>query len=596
MRRRGVFGYNLPPKSGASVSPADLGIVGVIGKFSRGIESVIEVNQNSEIPTKLGDYKSGYYGRYVVESLFTNAKGTPLKCYVRGHVASDAVQASKDINDQSAVLTLTLKAAYQDLNDKSLDGNNTGYTLTNGTRYSSTASTGSLISTTSITLASVVGFRVGDVLKITSSGPTVHYAKVSAKNEGTKTLTISALTNAVSTNDVVEAIGFKITTYRKNKNGVPSKVNIPENNIYLSLEPENTEFYVNNAFANHPYLKLVDGASVTTPIQNTYPSDVSTITYLASGSDGTAPASASDWNLYSNFDNKNIRFLLNTDTVLEAVNVAGESYCITRLDAPVWLYAVDKNQTVAQYKVHGAKYQRSNQVQGVLCAGWRNVSDPIGDGVNPTLQIPIHGALCGAWIYAIYRLGVHRAPAGYDVPLIGFVSTSEATEDLFTEDERTEILDNGVNICQFVQGAGLIVRSFRTLSTNTPVLFGHTLILQNFIKISSVESLAQVENRPNRLSALKSYANAIKDFGYNLYKGSFPFGIDPSGAFGEYVKEDGTTSTFEDVFTVQADEFNNTQTDIDNGEGNIYVYFYSNPLLESLAIGVGTMTPVSIPV
>ena len=34
---------------------------------------------------------------------------------------------------------------------------------------------------------------------------------------------------------------------------------------------------------------------------------------------------------------------------------------------------------------------------------------------------------------------------------------------------------------------------------------------------------------------------------------------------------------------------------IDNGEGNIYVYFYPPPLLESLGIGVGAMTPVNIP-
>jgi len=337
----------------------------------------------------------------------------------------------------------------------------------------------------------------------------------------------------------------------------------------------------------------VDKSSVTTQPQNTWPSDVSTVTFLTSGSDGTAPTTTSDWNVYTNFDNKNIRFLLNTDTTLSGVNLAGETYCTGRLDTPIWLYNIPARQTKNQLITIGQSYQRSNQVEGVICASWRNVADPIGVGANPVVEIPTVGAITGAWIWTtLTGLGIHQIPAGDDVPLIGFVATPLATEDNFTEDERTDILTAGVNLIQFIPGVGLSARSFRTPSTNVGALFGNYLFMQNFIKVSSVESLHRTESRPNRITALQEYGRAISDFGRKLYEGSFPFGIDNAGAFGNFIKQDGKLSTFNDVFIVQADQFNNPQTSINNGEGNIKVQFYPPSPLESLGIAVQVLIPV----
>lgn len=591
LRRQGVWGYNLPPQVGTAVLPASFNIAGMIGRFSRGITDLVEINQMSEIPTKLGNYKTGYLGRYVLENFFQNLEGQSAKIFVKPYVASDAVQAYGSLSDGSNP-SLKIKSALAGTTDKSLDGNNTGYTLVNGNRFNTQVTSDAILGATSIVLDSVVGLRVGDVLKIIS-GATTHYTKISVIDENTKTLTVLALTNAISEADEVYAIGFKIATYRKNENGVPIKIQIPENEYWLSMESENTEFYIGKRFKNHPYIDLEDLNSATT----TYPGRIiadKTLTFLSSGSDGTSPTSTSNWNVYSSFDTKNIRFLFNSDTTLPGVNQAGETYCINRLDSPIWIANISNSLSKSDLIKEGQKYQRSNQVQMVVCAGQKDllVSDPIGKGINPTVNIPSVGAIAGAWIRTFFRFGFHRVPAGDDIPLLGFSSIANSNGNDFTEDDRTDIANSGVNLIQTIPGRGVLVRSFYTPSTNIGSLYGHYLLMQNFIKISSVESLYRAENKPNRLSSLKLYGDAIKDFGRKLYSGSYPYGIDSGGAFGEYTKSDGNLSKFEDVFIVQADQFNNPNESLVIGEGNIFVRFFPPPLLGSLAIGVGVLIPL----
>jgi hypothetical protein len=589
LRRQGVFGYNLPAQVGSIVQPAAFNIVGQIGRFARGISGLLDINQVSEIPTKLGGYKEGFLGRYVLESVFANLRGQPCKVWVKPFVASNAVQASSIVQDidGSPENTLSIRAAYNKLIDKSEDGNKTGYTLVKGNRFSTTLASSASLGDTSIVLTSIIGVRVGDILQINSTV----FTKVSAIDEGTRTCTVGALSAGVTSGDLVNAKGFRIVTYRKNQNGVSIKQNLVENDIWLSMEPENTEFYIENAFANHPWLDITDLASTNSGF-NKYPVDVTTITYLTSGSDGTSPSSASDWNLYSAFDNKDIRFLFNSDSSLKEVNEAGENYCTNRLDTPIWMYHIPKNQTKNQLITIGQGYQRSNQVQGLIASSYRSVINPIGVGANPTIEIPVVGGVTGNIVYSFYAFGFHRAAAGDDMPLLGFTSSGTTNEDNFTEDERTELCQAGINITQNIPGRGLLLRSFYTPSTNLGALFANYLVMQNFIKISSVESLYKVENRPNRLSSLKIYADSIKDFGKKLYDGSFPFGIDSDGAFGEFTKQDGTLSGFEDVFIVQADQFNNPNSQIIIGEGNIFVRFFPAAPLTSLGIGVGVTIPV----
>ena len=86
LRRQGVWGYNLPPQVGTAVLPS-FNIAGMIGRFSWGITDLVEINQMSEIPTKLGNYKTGYLGRYVLENFFQNLEGQSAKIFVKPYVA-----------------------------------------------------------------------------------------------------------------------------------------------------------------------------------------------------------------------------------------------------------------------------------------------------------------------------------------------------------------------------------------------------------------------------------------------------------------------------------------------------------------------------
>lgn len=594
MRRRGVYGYNLPPRASAVITPADFSIYGAIGRFQRGLTSIVQIQNATDLATKCGGYVAGYYGRYVLDRLLTNLRGSSALGYVKMFVASDAVQASATINDQagSPAPTLTIKAAYQTIVDKSADGNNTGYTITNGARATTTIGANALISVNTLTLASVAQVVVGDVLAILSTAVT-HYAKVTAINEALKTVTVSTTTRAVTAGDPVSLMGFQIACYRRTLTGAYSLQNLAENKIWLSMESENTQYYVNNAFANHPYLQLADQASAATPYDKRYPANVSTVTFLTGGSDGTSPSSTSDWDVYSGFDALPVRFLFNTDTTLSGVNLAGEAYSSGRLDTPQWIYNIPSGQSLSQLLTIGGLYQRSSQVSGVIASSWRNVSDPIGQGSDPVKLIPTNGALVGAWIWtALTSLGIHQAPAGDDVSLLGFVDTPDATEDDFTEDQRTTILAAGINLIQNLPGVGLSLRSFRTPSTGQGYTWATWNLMQNFVKVSATESLHSSESRPNRLQSLQEKGRAISDFGRKLFTGSFPFGIDPAGAFGTFTRSDGKPSQFEDVFTVQVDQFNNPQSSINAGEGNVSVYMYPPPLLESLGIGVGFTIPL----
>lgn len=594
-RQLGVFGYTLPPLVGNTIQPADFGIAGVMGRFRRQIAGVVQVNNVADLSLIGGDYQSGKYGRYVLDTFFANLKGQPARLYVKPFVPSNAVQASLVLNDASAASTITVKAGYQGKADKSADGNSTGVQVIPATasagRFATTASASAILGATTISLTQVGGIVVGDVLNILSTA-VVHYAKVTAVNESAGTVTVSATTRAIVQNDPVFVMCFKIQCYRQNSRGITSLYSTPENNIWLSLEAETGAFYIGNAFANHPYLTLTNNNSVS-GMGLKYPVAVSTTTFLASGADGTAPATASDWSgEYANFDTLPIRFLFNTDTTLTTVNVAGEAYCGARSDAPIWLYNIASQQSYSSLITLGNTFQRSDIVNGVICASWRNVADPLSNQPNGYLEIPTNGAICGAWIRTFYTLGFHRSPAGYDVPLAGFIDTPLATEDTFTEQQRTDIANAGINLIQKVAGAGLIVRTFITPSTNVGGLFGKFLIMTNFIKVSAVQSLANTESRPNKITTLKDYGEIIRDFGRKLYKGSYPFGIDRDGAFGAFIKQDGTLSTLDDVFTVDASQFVNPQSSINIGQGNIIVRYYGASDLTSLAIGVGVSIPL----
>lgn len=586
---RGTKGKQGPSEVGSVVQPADFELAGMHGRFARGIDEIIEVFTSGEISVKLGPYQAGKLGRYSAESFFTGVKGQRGRLLVKPFVASNAVQASDTLQStgSSPADTLTISAAFRAIVDKSADGNLSGYTLTAADRVTLTAASSEISGATEVTLSAVGQVRVGDILAFDSS-PT-HFAKVSAIDESLKLITMSATTDAITSGETVRAIGFRIVSFRKNATGANIKVSTPENDVVLSLEPENSEFYVNNAFANHPYLVLLDEASGEA-LEESIPADVTTKTFLTSGSDGTAPT-PSDWD-YSAFDSKKIVLLHNPDDDSTTANNDGEAYCTGHNHEPIWIYNIPDQTSLQGFIDVGAQYQRSDRVLGVAIAGTLPATDKIGVGANATIDLPVGGVIMGTWFFSFRTRGFHKVPAGSKVPLPGFVQVKDRIEDTFTDEQRTRILEVGLNIIQI--NKGYIIQEFRTPSTDLGELFGNQLFMKNFIiqSIITSDSILAIKSEPNRISRIREAANNIRDFGKKLFDGSFPFQIDPQGAFLDFVKEDGTDSTFQDVFIVEDVALTTPQASLVVGEAFVSLKFVAPPPNELFEVTVATRVPL----
>ncbi|GAH14851.1 unnamed protein product [marine sediment metagenome] len=66
----------------------------------------------------------------------------------------------------------------------------------------------------------------------------------------------------------------------------------------------------------------------------------------------------------------------------------------------------------------------------------------------------------GAWVRAIGSIGIHYIPAVRQIPLYGVNSITRTT--IWSDIDRTDLAEAGVNIIDFVNGAGFMIRNFFT--------------------------------------------------------------------------------------------------------------------------------------
>jgi len=120
-------------------------------------------------------------------------------------------------------------------------------------------------------------------------------------------------------------------------------------------------------------------------------------------------------------------------------------------------------------------------------------------------------------------------------------------------------------------------------------MFANGLIMRNFIKVSSQDSLQSSENYPNSFKRIQQDKNAIEGFMYTLwFKGST--GNAPEGeTFGQQQNADGTLTKPTDHFQVQADAVNNPLTAINLGQRTISDYFTFPSPAGSILIQVGIL-------
>ncbi len=517
--------------------------------------------------------------------------------------APDAVNYPIATSDaaSSAVATLKIEAGYKAGSsigalEYGISGNRTGYKILNGVRFTTQLAAAVIASATEATVDSVVGMIVGDIVVFNATGGTgaIIPKKITEIDEANNIVKWSGVFHGSvtgQTNDTVNIPGFKIETYRKSLKGIVAEVEGDLGDKWCTMESEVQQYYVELIHENNRYIKVSDQSSASTLI-DTFPDEVSTMTLLASGADGTSPTTAAHWSRdLTKLNSLPVRFIENPETTDVSIQKAGEIYCANRSDTPIWLATLAENRDKDQLKVIGSGYQRSDDVFQVNMAEWIGVDDDFNTAPNaPDRIIPNVGHVAGAWIRSIATLGVHYIPAVESIVLVGINSLSNsALGENLSEEDRTELAEYGVNLIQFIDGSGFRIRSFFTPSTDTAVLFGNGILMRNFIKVSAQDSLQSSENTPNSFNRIREDREAIRNFYYSLWfrgsTGSVPVGE----TFGQQENVAGTVTQPEDHFLVKADPINNPQASINLGERTISSWFtYPGPA-GSIRINVGIL-------
>lgn len=599
LRRLGVYGDSLPTKKSKTVRASDFNIGGILGLFERKYVLPKLCNNITEFAQIFGNQEtSTYYGWDAVKGFFDNVAGVDAKLYVCSHVgfaaAIDGVVATTGTTIlDTALASFRLDSAYEGALDYSTWGNRTGYTITQGSRFATAASGSGVKTDTWAILDSVSDIKVGDIVKFMATGDAVVtvYKIVLTVDETLGKITFAAAFDAAAylkDNDIVTVPGFQLKLWRKSSLGIITQVEEELGKIYCTLEDAVSDYFVENVFASSKYVKVTDLHSAGA-LGTTLPATVAAVTYLTAGANGTAPTTTAHWasDLLA-FNLLPIRFLANPETTDVALQKAIEVYSRTRWDHPKVIFNVAENQTKAQYIIIGNGYQRSDDVLGVIACDWLKVSDPFASSaLAADREIPNVGHVMGAWIRTISKYGIHFVPAIKEVPLYGINNIVRTT--LWSDTDRTDLAKNGINIIDFINGSGFVIRNFFTPSTSVEFQFANGILMREYIKVSAVDSLQSSENTPNSFGRILADKDAILQFMLRLwYKGSTGY-VAEGETFAQSEDVSGKPTKWSDHIQVQADAINNPQTSIQAGERNLDVWFSYPAPAGSIKIGVGIL-------
>ncbi len=595
-RTLGVRGFTGQPKGGEEFIVSPLNVVGLTGVHRRKFDSIVNVDGDVDFDAIFGYGDSTKQDWYIVNNALINAKPVPINFKFLPFKGAGAVQASLTKNDidSSPLPTLTLKAAYKDTDSYGVWDNNIGVRITHVNRLSFKIRTATAINATTIPLDSVVGIVKSDILVVTISS--VDYGlKVTAIDEVNRnvTVTLDGATPIFPQDTPVYVKGFTITTFIKDQRGYIQQRQTDLDTIAMTMESDN-EFYFVTILKNHPFFKGVDENSTNAnytkfPVQTT----TGSYDFLASGADGSAPASTSDWtSLQSSFTNVRMNYFLNTGTTDGDVRVAYEEWCRTLESFPQYWqpiadYGTNKTLLISDFK----RFMRTtgwNQMFNVY--GNRFVSDPYGFSDNAIKKISVVGAVLGLRINAIYSGLANISIAESRFSLKGFVTGNtpipEDDLDAWNDSIRTQLYDSGVNLVQFVDGQGVRLRNERTPSNNYLVRDGHIHIINQMIKFVSTDNLQNQENRPAKYRALQQMSNFLKfNLIVPLFQGNFLPYVVGEGAFRDVNSQD-QQATVDEVARVIANRINNPKTQFVLGDANIDIGYIPYSVFRSIYITV----------
>lgn len=605
LRTMGLNGKNLPVKRTLAVAASDFLIGGIIANFERSFNKAFEVKSPEDFAQIFGSQVNpNDYGPDAVKGFFDNTVGTSPTLWIQSFLgydgaAIDSVVANIDVADKGADAdAYTIEAAYQEELEFGISGNRTGRKITHVDRFSTMAA--AVVAATGVSSAvldSVIGIVVGDIILFkTNSGTEPVYKVITAINETAKSVSWSgdfevtgASGETLAIDDDVVIEGFTVQTYRESTTGIVTEVNAELGTKICSTEAAVTDFYVENIHASNTFIKITEASAST--LGDRLPVANSTVIFLAGGSAGTTVNTAAGARVfYENLNDADVRFLANPESTNESIQKELEIYskARTKNDNPIVITVITEDRTKSQLATIGNSYQRSDEVDMIIPANWLKVSDPFTVSANaPLRNVPNCGHVMGVWIRTIATFGIHYVPATNETLILG--AEGVVGDQFLNNRDRTDIAENGINLIQEKAGIGIKLANCRTPSTDNAYAFGNGILMRNFIKVSSVDSLSGSENTPNAIARLKNDKMAILTFLYKLWK-SGSTGETPEGeTFGQTQEDDGTDSVAEDHFTVSIDPIKNSKTNLQAGERTYDTYFTFPAPAESIQIGVGIL-------
>lgn len=600
MRKQGIYNESLPTKKAKSVTASNFLIAGLIGHFERRYKKAFPVRGPEEMKDIFGDniYPT-YYGWDSALGFFANVVGVDAKLYVKSHVghtgsAFDGVAASGTLLDGASASCITLEAAYMTELDYSLSGNRTGRTVEIGDRFTTAIKSAGAAADTYIEIDSVAGIKVGDLIKVvaTGGGGATVWKKVTEINEGTGRVNFADAFHATASpaiDDVVTVPGFRIRTWRKSLTGVVKEVDEELGKAWCTTESDVVDYFVENVFAKSKWMKA-DYLAPVTPTATKFPVAVSTVAYLTGGANGTAPTIESHWAAdLTAFNNLPVRIVANCETTNEAVQKAIETYNRSRDDNPKTIYNIPEDQAKSQLITIGNKFQRSDDVLGIIVANWLEKNDPFANSTTaPKRKVPNVGFMMGLWIRCIGILGIHQIPAQSSVPVYG--CTGVVGYQALDQNDRTDLCEAGINVIQDIPGKGILVKSWYTPSTTKEFMFGNGIMMREFFKVSCKDSLADTENEPNSFDRIKSSRSAEVKFFHKMWESGSTGNVATGETFGQTEDPDtGEKSSETDHYQIQVNVANNPQANIEAGERNLDSWFTYPAPAASIKIGVGLM-------
>ncbi len=433
-------------------------------------------------------------------------------------------------------------------------------TLVRGTRAALSA-TGTVISNTDV-------LKVGDSAVIVA-GANRAIAKITRVSPLTGEVEWTSTVANINTFDpltfTIQRLEFDLSV----ANGAASEQNLVERFNGLSFERDSGGYVLsqlNDPVTGSKYLRTVDlRGAADTASREPRALDWARMT---PGRDGTPTAfdfigNSGQHTGFSAFDPANIQ-LLCCERTDPAIVDSALTYCSNRGDCMFVGSTPEGSVGAGTAIAYGQRFQKA-KVYGALYGPYIKVIDPLAQSFK---FIPPTGHVMGVFSRIETGRGIFKAPAGDEAYINGALDVEYQLSDA----DHTDLVKSGsINGIRAVPGAGIVVDSSRTLSTDTRWLYVNVRLLFNYVKSSLKQGLRWVRQEPNRdtlWSVVRN--NSVIPFLNGLYR---------QGAFG--------AGKPDEVFTVICDASNNPPDQVDQGIFKIEIYFYPSRPAETIVILVG---------